>query len=398
MSIDSSAQNNEEKENQTVSPDAAASAVITTESAEFDDIRHYRDDEVQGAIQSILDNDQLVTGIYKRIFGFLPDFVSKLGKPFIKFVLKMRFSRVKSIAQVQEFVARFMKGIIRDTTDGFTCKGFEKLDPKKGYLFISNHRDISLDPAFIDMACYFNHLDTVKIAIGDNLLRMKVATDLMRLNKSFIVKRSVQGRDKLKALAHLSEYIGRSIEENHNVWIAQREGRAKDGNDKTEEAILKMFYMYGKKKKLSFAEYVKTLNIVPVSITYEYDPGDAAKAKEIYETEKNGSYVKSQYEDIDSIVGGINGYKGRVNIVAGEPLTGDFETPQELAETIDNFIYSNYAMFPSCLLSAGVSEGVSEDEKAKFETRMSKIEPQLRDYVKKMYAAPYFNQQSVKKS
>ena len=315
MSIDSSAQNVEQNEKESV----LDNNVITTESSEFDDIRHYRDDEVQDAIKSILDNEELVTGIYKRIFGFLPDFLSKLGKPFLKFILKLRFSKVKTIAQVQNYVARFMKGIIRDTTDGFTCKGFEKLDPKKGYLFISNHRDISLDPAFIDMACYFNNLDTVKIAIGDNLLRMKVATDLMRLNKSFIVKRSVQGRDKLKALAHLSEYIGRSIEENHNVWIAQREGRAKDGNDKTEEAILKMFYMYGKKKKLSFKDYVKTLNIVPVSITYEFDPGDQAKAKEIFETEKNGTYVKSQFEDIDSIVGGINGYKGRVNISTAVP-------------------------------------------------------------------------------
>lgn len=395
MSTDSSAQNSE---SQKVLSQTEAAEVITTESSEFDDIRHYRDDEVHDAIQSILDNEELVTGIYKRIFGFLPDFLSKLGKPFIKFVLKMRFSKVRTIAQVQEYVAKFMKGIIRDTTDGFTCRGFEKLDPKKGYLFISNHRDISLDPAFIDMACYFNNLDTVKIAIGDNLLRMQVATDLMRLNKSFIVKRSVQGRDKLKALAHLSEYIGRSIEENHNVWIAQREGRAKDGNDKTEEAILKMFYMYGKKKKLTFAEYVKTLNIVPVSITYEFDPGDAAKAKELYETEKNGSYVKSQFEDIDSIVGGINGYKGRVNIVAGDPLTGDFETPEKLAETIDNFIYANYAMFPSCLLSAGVTEGVSEEEKKKFEDRISGIDPKLRDHVKKMYAAPYFNQQNAKKS
>ena len=394
MSIDSSAQNVEQNEKESV----LDNNVITTESSEFDDIRHYRDDEVQDAIKSILDNEELVTGIYKRIFGFLPDFLSKLGKPFLKFILKLRFSKVKTIAQVQNYVARFMKGIIRDTTDGFTCKGFEKLDPKKGYLFISNHRDISLDPAFIDMACYFNNLDTVKIAIGDNLLRMKVATDLMRLNKSFIVKRSVQGRDKLKALAHLSEYIGRSIEENHNVWIAQREGRAKDGNDKTEEAILKMFYMYGKKKKLSFKDYVKTLNIVPVSITYEFDPGDQAKAKEIFETEKNGTYVKSQFEDIDSIVGGINGYNGRVNITAGEPLSGDFETPEELAQTIDNFIYLNYAMFPSCLLSAGVEDGVAPEEKKKFEERMSKISPELRDYVKRMYAAPYYNQQKVKKS
>ena len=205
MSNEETAQNNENKPADSVSGDE----IITTESSVFDDIRHYRDDEVPEAIKSILENEELISGIYKRIFGFLPSFLSAMGKPLLKFILKLKFSKVKTIAQVQEYVARFMKGIIRDTTDGFTSSGFDKLDPKKGYLFISNHRDISLDPAFIDMACYFNHLDTVKIAIGDNLLRMKVATDLMRLNKSFIVKRSAQGRDKLKALAHLSEYIGR---------------------------------------------------------------------------------------------------------------------------------------------------------------------------------------------
>ncbi len=387
MSNEETAQNNENKPADSVSGDE----IITTESSVFDDIRHYRDDEVPEAIKSILENEELISGIYKRIFGFLPSFLSAMGKPLLKFILKLKFSKVKTIAQVQEYVARFMKGIIRDTTDGFTSSGFDKLDPKKGYLFISNHRDISLDPAFIDMACYFNHLDTVKIAIGDNLLRMKVATDLMRLNKSFIVKRSAQGRDKLKALAHLSEYIGRSIAENHNVWIAQREGRAKDGNDKTEDAILKMFYMYGKKQKMSFSEYVKTLNIVPVSITYEFDPGDKAKARELYETEKNGSYTKSQYEDIDSIVGGINGYKGRVHISAGDPLVGDFETPEALSEAIDNYIYANYQMYPSCLISAGVDEGVTEEEKKKFNDRIAAIDEELRPYVKKMYAAPFFN-------
>ncbi len=369
----------------------------TTESPVFDDIRHYRDDEVPDAIKSILGDDELVSGIYRRMFGFLPDSLENVGMPFLKFILKMRFSRVKTIRQVQDYVASFMKGVIRDTTDGFTSSGFDTLDPDKGYLFISNHRDISLDPAFIDMACYFNGLDTVKIAIGDNLLKTKVATDLMRLNKSFIVKRSAQGRDKLRELAHLSDYIGLAIEERHNVWIAQREGRAKDGNDKTEEAILKMFYMRGKKKKLSFPEYVGSLNIVPVSITYEFDPGDAAKARELYETERTGSYTKSRLEDIDSIVGGINGYKGRVNIAAGKPLTGGFETPAELAALIDEFIYANYRIYPSCLLSAGVAEGVSEEDRKKFGDRIEAIAPELRDYVKRMYAAPYFNRLKAEK-
>lgn len=371
---------------------------ITTESSKFDDIRHYRDDEVPAAIQSILNNDELISGISKYMFKKLPGFLTFLVKPIVKSRLKKKFAKVSTIRQVQEFVAKFMEGIIRDTTDGFTAKGFDKLDPKKGYLFISNHRDISLDPAFIDMACYGSNLDTVKIAIGDNLLRMPVATDLMRLNKSFIVKRSLTSpKAKLRAFSELSEYIGLAIKENHNVWIAQREGRAKDGNDATEDAIIKMFYMYGKKQGMSFSEYIKSLNIVPVSITYEFDPGDEAKARELYELEKNGSYTKSQFEDIDSIVGGIKGYKGRVNLVAGDPITADYADAKELSAAIDNFIYSNYAMFPSVLVAAGHDEGVSQAEKDKFNSRLNAIPGELRPYVKSMYAAPYFNNQKTKK-
>lgn len=367
--------------------------ILSTEDTRFDDIRHYKDSEVVGAIASILNNDVVIGGVSSYMFPKVPKFLEKLLRPLVKLVLKHRFSKVKTIKEVQEYVAQFMRGIIRDTTDGFTYSGFERLDPHKGYLFISNHRDISMDPAFINMACFANNIDTVKIAIGDNLLKMPVATDLMKLNKSFIVKRSLSSvKEKIKAFSELSEYIGIAVcKENHNVWIAQREGRAKDGDDETEVAIIKMFYMYGKKQGLSFKDYIKTLNIVPVSITYEYDPGDLSKAKELYSAKVNGSYVKSEMEDIESIVGGIKGYKGHVHISAGVPLTGDYETPQELAMEIDRYVHKHYRMYPSILTAAGKTGGLEEKEVKKFNDRLAKMPIELQPIVRSMYAKAYEN-------
>ena len=285
-----------------------------------------------------------------------------------------------------------MKKVVDSTTDGVELVGFDKLDKNKGYLFISNHRDISLDPAFIDLALFLSGQNTVRIAIGDNLLRMPAATSLMRLNRSFIVRRSIEApREKLKALTHLSNYIGLSIEEAISIWIAQREGRAKDGNDKTEDAVLKMISLYGRQKKQDFKEYMSSLNIVPVSITYEYDPNDLAKAKELYEKEKNGEYKKDEFEDIDTITRGIRGYKGHVKLVAGEPISGGFENAEELSAMIDKFIWNNYELYPSAKISAGVTDGVSVADREKFESRMSSYPEYLRDRIKAMYAAPYYN-------
>ena len=385
--------NNQEKE-QLVSEEN-----LTTESSYFDDIRHYRDDEVPGAIEGIINNDSIINSVTKYIFRKYPSWLVKLCFPILKGILKSKLRKVKTIHDVQVYVAAFMNGIIKKQTDGFIHTGFDKLDPKKGYLFISNHRDISLDPAFLNMALFGNNIDTVKIAIGDNLLKMPEATDLMKLHKSFIVKRSLTNvKDKIKAFSKLSQYIGLAIKENKNVWIAQREGRAKDGNDATEEAILKMFYMYGKKQGLSFKDYIKSLNIIPVSITYEYDPGDEAKAKELYEKEHNGSYVKGEMEDIKSIVDGILGYKGRVHFAAGDPLTGDYENAKELAHAIDKFIYEHYEIFPSTLLAAGITDGVTAEQKEFFEKRIANMKPEYRDYALRMYAAPYINQQKSLKN
>ena len=180
---------------------------ITSNDPIFDDIRPCRDDEVQSELNKIISDEMVINSILRFRY---PIFSKKFGfllKPFVKAYLKNKVSKITSIRQFQEMVATFMKKMVDSTTDGVELVGFDKLDKNKGYLFISNHRDISLDPAFIDLALFMSGQDTVRIAIGDNLLRMPAATSLMRLNRSFIVRRSIEApREKLKALTHLSNY------------------------------------------------------------------------------------------------------------------------------------------------------------------------------------------------
>ena len=181
------------------------------------------------------------------------------------------------------------------------------------------------------------------------------------------------------------------------MWIAHREGRAKDGNDKTEDAVLKMIGLYGRAKKMSFGDYMRSLKIVPVAITYEYDPNDLAKANELYEKEKNGQYQKEEFEDIDTITRGIRGYKGHVKLVAGPVLdTANFENAEELATLIDNFIWDNYEMYPTALISAGLKDKVSQSDIAKFEERLNSYPEHLRQKVKEMYANAYKNKEALK--
>lgn len=382
--------------------------VTSSEDAIFDDIRPCRDEEVRDELAKIVNDEKLIDGIIKLRYPHLRSFLNPILRMMIRFYLKREVKGINTIADFQSIVAKVVKSMIADTTDGVVFKGFDKLDPKKGYLFMSNHRDISLDPAFIDYALHQHNFDTVRIAIGDNLLRMQAATALMRLNKSFIVKRSVPSlREKLKEFNHLSHYIGLSLKEGNSIWIAQREGRAKDGYDRTEEAVLKMIYMHGRAEKKSFEEYMSGLNIVPVSITYEIDPADYDKAYELNEREQNdGKYQKGELEDIKSIIKGIKSYKGRISVIAGEPLKGGFETPEDLAKIIDNFIYSNYELYPSVMISAyklGMCDEskishISSEERAKFEDRINGYPENLRERILRMYAAPYENKSKVMES
>lgn len=372
---------------------------LTSNDPVFDDIRPCRDDEVQSELKKIVSDDLVLNSILKFRYPVSYKPFSFILKPLVKAYLSKKIKNIKTIRDFQLIVADFVKNMSEKTTDGVELVGFDRLEKNKGYLFISNHRDISLDPAYIDYALFESKLDTVRIAIGDNLLRMPAATSLMRLNKSFIVKRSIEApREKLKAFNQLSSYIGLSIEEGNSVWIAQREGRAKDGNDKTEEAVLKMIGLYGRQKKMDFASYMKSLNIIPVSITYEYDPNDLNKANELYQKKANGEYKKDQFEDIDTIARGIREYKGRVKLVAGEPIKDGFETAEELAAIIDKFIWSNYELYPSSLLSYGTDVGVSSQEKEKFLQRINQYPEHLRELIKAMYAAPVKNKENALKN
>ncbi|MEQ9208874.1 MAG: 1-acyl-sn-glycerol-3-phosphate acyltransferase, partial [Pseudomonadales bacterium] len=206
----------------------------------FKDIRPYQDDEIRPVIDKLMaDQDMLLS-----IARFYAPRLSRLF-PGLMLVLARRRLRkqvvgVKDVKTMQDVIAVYMEKMIKDTTNGLTQSGLDRLDPQRSYVFISNHRDIAMDPALVNYVLYHGGFETLQIAIGDNLLKKPFVTDLMRLNKSFIVKRSLKGRELLQSLFLLSEYIHHCIQIGENVWIAQREGRAKDGNDRTDPALLKM--------------------------------------------------------------------------------------------------------------------------------------------------------------
>lgn len=366
---------------------------MTNPQDPYKEIRPYNDEEVGDVLRNILHDDEFVSAVTRYQF---PKMAHRFGwclKPFVRIALAAKVSEVDTIRDFQMVLANYMKKMIARTTTKLSCTGIDLLDPEEAYLFISNHRDIAMDPAFVNWVRHQCGMDTVRIAIGDNLLRKPAVSDMMRLNKSFIVNRSATGREMMKALTQLSGYIDHSISGGHSIWLAQREGRAKDGNDATDPAILKMLYMAHRKER-SFAEQVKRLNIVPVSISYEYDPCDSLKANELYEKATQGSYEKSQYEDIASIVKGITGDKGHVHLAFGDPIEGDFDTPEALAAEIDRQIISNYYLHPSNLIAAGQESGTAEQQQG-LDERLQAVTDGAQDILRQMYANPVLNQQKL---
>jgi hypothetical protein len=237
-------------------------------------------------------------------------------------------------------------------------------------------------------------LETARVAIGDNLLQKPYVSDIMRLNKSFVVKRSATGvREKMKAYMDLSMYIDQSVHTGHNIWIAQREGRAKDGIDATDAAVMKMLYMSKKKSGQSYADYIYSLHIVPVSIAYEFDPCDKAKACELDALSSSGEYVKAKFEDMKSIVKGIIGHKGKVHVAFGEPLEGEFNTPEEIAVAIDSSIAKNYKLHSTNVAAHALSEGQSHPSTDALLQRFEGLTAKQQEYALAMYANPVMRQQ-----
>lgn len=356
----------------------------------YADIRPYNNAEVAPAIARLIADDEFIQAILHYRFPHLSGPLGWLLSPLVKYALKRRLAKLNTVSAVQKQVAGFMDRMIDSTSDSVSVSGLEHLTPGKAYLFVSNHRDIAMDPALVNWCLHHNGFDTVRIAIGDNLLRKACATELMKLNKSFIVKRGAKGpREMLKNFSQLSAYIKHSLSEQQSVWIAQKEGRAKDGNDETDPAILKMFYMEGKKRGEDFASYMAGLNIVPVCISYEYDPCDTDKINELWQKHTQGSYQKSEFEDIDSIIKGIVGYKGRVHVAFAPPLTEVPAEPEQLAALIDQHIWQQYRLYPVNYLAAGQQRNDINDTVTElWQQRLQLLPPAAAPMLSKLYAAP----------
>lgn len=327
----------------------------------FADIRPYRDNEVRPVIENLLSDREFIRTIVNLRFPGLSSLLAGFLDPFVRRRLRKEFGAIINVRTFQELITNYLSNLLRRTIKEFKVSGLEGLDPDP-YLFMCNHRDIAMDPALVNLAMLENGHDSARIAIGDNLLTKPFASDLMRLNKCFIVKRSAKGRQALEAYKTLSAYISHSIfEEKVSIWIAQREGRAKDGNDYTEPAIIKMLAMNRDKGSEGFTEYIKRLRIVPVVISYEYDPCDGLKARELFHIAEYGKYRKGENEDLQSIASGVMGEKGSVNICFGKPIKDNLDTPEAVASAVDRQIIGNYYLHTTNIMAYRELYGDNKD-------------------------------------
>ena len=320
--------------------------MIDLNSEDVQSILPYLEEKTYREALERLLNNQAFTSALQGLFPLLP--------------WKNWTLAARQIKNVKEFhaqlVAPIVEGLLKFNASGLTLSGMEALrNQSHSYLLLSNHRDIVCDPALIAYSLYKNGLDSPYICLGDNLLTSPLVVDLVKLNRAITVKRDLSPRELLKWSKILSQVIDHLVsQEKKSVWIAQREGRAKDGKDQTHLGVLKML---GMAKDESFLSVVQNLHILPIAISYEYDPCDALKARELYLTEKDGTYEKSSSEDIESMRIGILGFKGRVHIGFGAELTAEvLASAQSLGkrdqvswvgQRIDQEIYRSYKNWPS---------------------------------------------------
>lgn len=310
----------------------------------FEDIRPYTDKEVKEKIRLMV-KDPAFDMVLMHLFKVRPKVE----------MVKMQLRMIRSIKQLQgTFIYDLLRRIINKTSDGLTSTGLEALDRKKSYLFISNHRDIILDAALLNLLIFDNGMNTTQIAIGNNLLLYEWIEHAVKLNRAFIIKRNLPPRELIKASVRVSHFIRKSITEDHlSVWIAQREGRTKNGDDKTQVSLLKMLNMSNTK---SISEGFNELNIVPVSISYEIEPCGLAKMKELIKKDHYGQ-KKTSKEDLKSMSMGMFNPKGRMRFSFGSPIrlapeetnTKEQQNNQikKTAGLIDRQIYANFKLWPN---------------------------------------------------
>lgn len=314
----------------------------------FDDIRPYRDDEVGPAIAR-LSNDRAFIAFAGRFAApGLPSRLRALAYPALRLLIRRKARQLRSVNDLQQLMSGYLRILLQHTSDGMTVSGLDNLDPASPYLFISNHRDIALDPTLLNYAIWLQGHPTTQVAIGDNLLGTGFLSHLMRLNKAFLVARDVTGaKAQLQAMRQTSAYMRQTLEAGESVWIAQREGRSKDGLDRTDPALLKMLQLAYRGDARAVNDWLRRVRLVPVSITYEIDPCAPSKARELYFTAKDGRYRKRPGDDIESIEAGIRGFKGRIHLHFSPPIDGDFGDADELARHLDGEIVSNLVAYPT---------------------------------------------------
>ena len=367
----------------------------------FDAIRPFYDSEINEALQNVVNHPMM-----KALMNFtFPDVADE--------VWKEQLRKTHSIRDFQcNFIYQSVQKVLEKSSEGLTTSGFENLEPNTSYLFISNHRDILLDTTLLNTALFEHSLVMTASAIGDNLVKKAFLNTLAKLNRNFLVQRGLTPREMLQSSKLLSEYIGNLLlHENRSVWIAQREGRTKDGNDATNPGVLKMLGMGSDEKNLM--DYFKKIKIVPVSISYEYDPTDALKMPQLMAEANNEVYVKEKNEDFMTILSGALGQKKRIHIHVGKVLENEIEQIKAnndnsnkqvaaLAQEIDDAILSNYKLWPTNFIAYDIVHKTNEyahlyteNEKSLFERRLEmRIDhdnPVALDGFLAMYANPVVN-------
>ena len=369
--------------------------------SKFDTIRPYYDAEVNKALQHAVNHP-----ILREILNFAFPNIEES-------VWREQLLRTHSIRDFQcNFLYQAIQKVLEKSSDGLTTSGFEKLQPNTSYLFISNHRDIILDTSLLNISLFDHGLIMTASAIGDNLVKKDFLRSLSRLNRNFIVQRGLPPRELLQSSQLMSEYIEQLLlRENRSVWIAQREGRTKDGNDATHSGVLKMLGMAAGEKNIM--DYFKEIKIVPVSISYEYDPTDALKMPQLIAEANNEIYKKSSSEDFNNILSGIIGQKKHIHIHIGDILDTEIDTIkaennntnkqiQALAQQIDDSILQSYRLWPTNFIAYDLlnkterfQSNYTAQEKSLFERRLEmRIDgknQQIRESFLSMYANPVVN-------
>jgi 1-acyl-sn-glycerol-3-phosphate acyltransferase len=367
----------------------------------FDAIRPFYDAEINEGIRSSI-NHPMMKALMNFTFPEMPDEV-----------WKEQLLKTHSIRDFQcNFIYQSVQRVLAKSSDGLTTSGFEKLEKNTAYLFISNHRDIILDTSLLNASLFTHGLVMTASAIGDNLVKKSFLLTLSKLNRNFIVQRGLPPRELLQSSKLMSEYIGQLLlRENRSVWIAQREGRTKDGNDATHPGVLKMLAMGSDEENLM--DYFKKIKVVPVSISYEYDPTDALKMPQLMAEANNEVYIKEKNEDFITLLSGIMGQKKRIHIHIGDVLDKELDVIaaendnankqiQALAQAIDDSILSSYKLWPTNYIAYDIlhktnqfADFYTENEKQLFERRLEiKIDqnnPVALEGFLNMYANPVVN-------